>query len=171
MHFFEATSLTDSTAEGTSALAVSESPKVVPLTRLRLNTYYDDNDEKQNELKWMERDAGNTSANATFEEQCRNAHLPPPLTDTALKTKAWSFVTTFDRRQLVKGMDFLRDEDLALLKRRHPGFGFCHPGPVSDTVTGVFDEWYYADSVVQEVKLLHQTTPFYVVRWVGFEDM
>lgn len=142
-------------------------PKVVPMTRLKLHECYDDKDDQQNELIRMEL---SSNSNGTLGDQCRDARLPPPLSEALIQTKDWNFVNTFNRQRLVKGVELLSPNDLAATKRWHPGFPFCHPGPVTDTVSGT-DDWFYADSIVQEVRLLNQAKPFYVVRWIGYEDM
>jgi len=99
--------------------------------------------------------------------QCRDYGFPPPLSLTEFDTTDWRHVSKYDNSQLKEGYLFKTTDELAVIPRRHPKFQFCHPGPQQDEATR---DWYYADSVVQEVKLRSTQTTYYVVRWVGYED-
>lgn len=60
------------------------------------------------------------------------------------------------------GQKLLTDAELASMPRiiDKP---FCHPGPE-------MDNWYLVDSIVQKVQLKGEKKPYFVVRWVGYED-
>lgn len=161
-------------------------PPVIPffgaVTRRTAINNYDDTDEAQNELIGMERGWVDASDGSLiqgampkskkleiFQEACRISKLPPPLPFQTFEAMDWCHVSTFDRTELLRGHQFSTLIELAAIPRRHGKFPFCHPGPVADTVSGTRD-WFYADSIVQEVKLIKSKQPHFVVRWVGYED-
>lgn len=143
---------------------------------------YDNNDADQNELIGMERSWMNASTTVLpggpmprqkkfeiMQQQCKLSKLPQPLPIETFESMDWKHVTTFDPKELVSGQNFSTPVELAKIPRRHGKFPFCHPGPVADTVSGSRD-WFYADSIVQDLKLMQRNESYYVVRWVGYED-
>lgn len=151
-------------------------------TRASTRHDYDDSDEGQNELIAMERGWLNTFESVLsgrpmpkqkkflmFQQQCKLSKLPTPLPFSTFEATDWTYVSTFDRKDLQPTEEFLTVTQLVSVPRRHGKFPYCHPGPVVDTISKTRD-WFYADSIVQEVKLMQQKKPSYVVRWIGYED-
>ncbi|XP_037037938.1 uncharacterized protein LOC119075575 [Bradysia coprophila] len=147
-------------------------------TRAKGYDLYDDNDEKQNELIGKEAGYANStnkpkeselSRFELFRVQCQLSKLPAPLPFEVFDKKDWNYVTTFDKELLAPDESFPSVHALAEIPRCHGRFPVCHPGPVVDTVSGT-EDWYYADYIVQEVKLVGRIQPYYIVRWIGYED-
>lgn len=143
---------------------------------------YNDHDESQNELIGMEKlEVASKNENELVEmsedelhllrtQQCMEYGFPSPLSEDELKQTDWELVSNYNDSMLATEHKFLSIEELEMIPRRHPKFKFCHPGALYDDQTKSAD-WFYADSVVQEVKLQSQKqTRYFVIRWVGYED-
>jgi hypothetical protein len=104
-------------------------------------------------------------------QECIKYGFPAPLSLQLFEMTDWRHVSKYNDLMLEEGYKFKTNDELSQLTRRHPKFTFCHPGPLFDDETKT-NNWYYADSVVQEVKLRSQTGVklYFVVRWVGYED-
>lgn len=152
------------------------------LTRAMAMNNYNDADEGENELIGMERAWLNSSRVALagrpmpkqkkfelFSKQCQFSKLPAPVPFDKFEALDWDYVEKCDETQLMPGYSFKTSEELKLIPRRHPKFPFCHPGPVRDEDMQI-GSWYYADTIVDEVKFVGISDTFYSVRWIGYED-
>lgn len=149
------------------------------VTRKIAANNYDDEDKNQNELIGMERGYSGSMPESRpmpkkkkfklFQKQCKKGNLPPPLPFERFEAIDWNHVSECDENRLLPEYKFKTPEELKVIPRRHPKFPFCHPGPVRDENMQI-GVWYYADSIVQEVKFLGVPEPFYNVRWIGYED-
>lgn len=102
-------------------------------------------------------------------QQCEMSKLPPPLPMDKFESMDWNHVEKCDETKLMPNYRFKTPDELKLIAQRYPKFPFCHPGPVRDENMEI-GSWYYADSIVQEVKFVDISETFYVVRWIGYED-
>lgn len=107
---------------------------------------------------------------AVSERQTENIRLcevfgfKPPIDPKLFKKMPWRYVGT--ATDLQPGHRFKTLEELASIPRKFSD-PFCHPGPEEvDEVS----HWYLVDSIVQEVYLKFDESPYYVVRWRGYED-
>lgn len=99
-------------------------------------------------------------------EQCKLHHLKCPIHYKKFKKLAYPYVHTFNPKDLQPGYKFLTIEEVSAIDRRI-NLPFCRPGPEE---ANKLYEWFRADSIVQEVRFKSSTFPFYVVRWVGYEE-
>lgn len=104
-----------------------------------------------------------------YQKQCAEFELPPPLPLNEFNQKDWKHASKYSDSDLASGYRLMSTEDLEKIPRKHSKFGFCHPGPVHNEERNT-DGWYYADSIVQSVKLTNEIRNYYVIRWLGYED-
>lgn len=70
---------------------------------------------------------------------------------------------------MAPGYEFKTNEELEAIPRRHTKFPYCHPGPVCNDEHESRD-WYYADSIVQEIKIVGTSEKLYNVRWISLNS-
>lgn len=98
---------------------------------------------------------------------CQFHHFKQPINYRKFNKLQWNYVKTFDIKNLRPGYSFQSIEELASRKKKFAAIPFCRPGPLK---RDEFYDWYLVDSIVQEVFLKSHTYPFYVIRWLGYED-
>ncbi len=96
---------------------------------------------------------------------CEYYNFRPPISPKSFKKIKWRYLTTV-AADLRPGYKFKTLEELSLIPRKFSE-PFCRPGPVALCRN---HHWYLVDSIVQEVYLRSDESPFYVVRWRAYED-
>lgn len=96
---------------------------------------------------------------------CQLEGFQPPIHYKKFANLQFRFVRTVIN-DLQAGNKFKTLEELSMIPRKYDK-PFCRPGPLKREE---WYDWYLVDSIVQEVYLKSAPTPFFVVRWVGYED-
>lgn len=96
--------------------------------------------------------------------ECRHYGLPDAMSADDIERENWNFVSCY--------IDKMHPETQLITEfgsPRYSQFSYCHPGPLPDL--GVEGTHYYADSIAQEVRLIDDdTSRYFVIRWLGYED-
>ncbi|XP_037049616.1 uncharacterized protein LOC119083909 [Bradysia coprophila] len=96
---------------------------------------------------------------------CELHHFQPPIHPDTFASIKYRHVRSFDEKKLKSGK-FLSSDELAKIPRQSKK-PFCRPG-AEKKEDG--DEWFLIDSIVQMVDVKKEAEPFFVVRWLGYED-
>ncbi len=98
---------------------------------------------------------------------CKEFGFKPPVHYKLFEKLKWNYVTTFNVNNLQTGQKFTTLGELSLIPRKY-NVAFCRPGPVRREEKY---HWYLVDSIVQQVNVKTIRYPYFVVRWVGYEDV